>query len=121
MLYRIGLGLGILLAPAFAFAQSFSGTNLTSYINTVIDFINSTIVPLIIAVAVLLFIWGIFSYFILGASDEDKRKDGKTYMIYALIGFVLIVSVLGIIELLSEATGLQDGTINPPDVPAVGT
>lgn len=105
------------LLPMVAAAQV-EGSEIEGYLNSLIKFINETIIPFMIAIAVLVFIWGIFQYFILGASDEGKREKGKDLMIWGIIGFVLMVSITGIIALFSGATGLND-TLQTDDYPKV--
>ena len=73
-------------------------TRLQGYSDSVITFTNFTLVPLLIAIAFIVFLWGIYNYFIWGANSEDKRKEGKNFVFYAVIGFVIIFSLWGIIH-----------------------
>ena len=107
---------GLNFLPLVAFAQ-FGGGGLTNYMQSIVTFINNVIIPLIIAAAVLVFIWGMFSFFILGASDEEKKQKGKDLMMWGLIGFVVMFSLLGIINLLVDAVGLKGGTLGTPQIP----
>ncbi len=105
------------LAPMVALAQF---GEVDSFINDIIDFINSSLIPLVFGVALLVFIWGMFKFFILGGGDEDSRKEGKQLMLWAVIGFVLMVSIWGIVNLISGGLGLNDeGLDNIPNTPAV--
>ena len=38
---------------------------------------------------------------------EDKQKEGKNLMIYATLGFVLIVVFWGVVNLLASSTGFE--------------
>ena len=74
-------------------------------IGNIIGFINGTLVPLILALAVLAFVWGVFRFFIV---DTEKAKDeGRDLMLYGLIGFVVIISFWGIVNLLVDTVGLD--------------
>lgn len=73
------------------------------------NLINQFLIPLFIAIAVLGFIWGVFKYFILGSDDEEKRKEGRSLMLYAIIGFVAIVALWGIVEFVAGAFGAEVG------------
>ncbi len=83
--------------PMLAFAQA---QNVQQLGDTVIRIINTTLVPLVFALAFIVFLWGVFQFFIAGASDEEKREGGKSLMIYGFIGFFVMVSVWGIVNLL---------------------
>jgi len=79
---------------------------LESFVQVIIDVINSTLVPLILALAFIVFIWGIFRYFI--ASTEETKEKGRDLMIYGLIGFFVIISVWGIVNLLTNTFRIGD-------------
>ncbi|MDB4992092.1 MAG: seg [Parcubacteria group bacterium] len=96
--------------PAFAFAQS-----ATQQVNSVqdlskfiIDFINNVAVPLVFALAFITFIIGVFIYFIAGASNQEKRDKGKDVMIYGIIGFFAMVSVWGLVHILTGSVSLNN-------------
>lgn len=111
----------IALTPLFAFAQSGDLGDLTSIFDAVLTFINNVLVPLVFALAFLMFIWGVFQYFILGSDDEGKRETGRSFMLYGIIGFVVMVSIWGIVNILSTGlfgTGADQGDIqNVPNAP----
>lgn len=107
------------LVPALAFAQ-FAGVD--NFVGNINLFINQRLVPLIFAIAFLVFLWGVFKYFILGGGDEGKREEGRQLMLYAIIGFVLMVSIWGIVNLLSSGLDLDDQEIqNIPNAPTSNT
>lgn len=90
-----------MLLPLLAFAQDSSG--LEGYINDIIGIINGVIIPAILVAAILVFIWGIFRFFILGAQDEESRGKGKDLMIWGILGFIIMVSIVGIVNLITAA------------------
>ncbi len=71
------------------------------------DLVNNFLIPFMIALAVLGFIYGVFLFFIMGSSDEEKRAQGRSLMLYALLGFVAIVALWGIVTFLAEAFGFN--------------
>lgn len=88
------------------------GLNLTlvsSWSNSIKTFINTILVPLLIAVAFIVFLYGVFNYFILGGADEEKRTKGRTYIMYGIIGFVIIFSFWGIVNVVASLFGLGSG------------
>jgi hypothetical protein len=105
------------LAPSFAFAAAADFTYFTSIIAKVSDIIN-TLIPIVLALALLLFLWGMFQYFILGGGDEGKRETGRSYMIYGLIGLAVMVAVWGLVNLLISIVGVSAGTsVTVPVIP----
>lgn len=98
--------------PMLAFAQI---QDIQDLGDTFISIINTVLVPLIFALAFIVFLWGVFQYFIAGAGDEEKRDAGKSLMIYGLIGFFVMVSVWGLVNLLVGTFNLDSQL--PPDYP----
>ncbi|OGI63921.1 hypothetical protein A2914_02275 [Candidatus Nomurabacteria bacterium RIFCSPLOWO2_01_FULL_41_21] len=81
----------------------------------------NTIMPILIALAVVYFIWGVASY-ILAGDDEGKSK-GRDKMIMGLIGLVVIVSIWGLVSILKNTFGLSNpsqGTVQIPCIPSPG-
>jgi hypothetical protein len=110
------------LLPVVVFAQrsgdaTFGGIG--TFITNIGTFINSTLIPFVFALALLAFIWGMFQYFIFGGSDEGSQEKGKQLMLYAIAGFVLMVSIWGIVNMISGGLGFSGtNTIQQiPDVP----
>jgi len=81
------------------------------------DLVTNILIPLVLALALLLFIWGVIQYFILGAGDEGKRETGRAYMLYAIIGLVAIVAVWGLVNLVLQILGV--GVAGPPPPPGI--
>lgn len=102
--------------PVLAFAQTNIG-NFEDVKNTLLYLINSIFVPVIFALAFVVFIWGVFKYFILGASGDDK-KEALNLILYGLVGFFLMLSVWGLVNVLTGT--FRFGENNPPvDLPGV--
>lgn len=65
-----------------------------------------SIIPFLMSLAVVGFIWGVIQYF-LNPDNEEKRKKGKAYIIWGLIGLFVIVSMWGLVALLSDTFGIR--------------
>ena len=96
------------------------GGDFQRLLENILEFINAVLIPFIIGIGFLVFVWGMFRYFIAGGADEGKREEGKNLMIYATLGFVLIVIFWGIVNLLASSTGLEDDK-RLEDIPQVPT
>ena len=106
------------LAPVLVFAQSNAGNlkGLEILIGNILRFMNGILIPAIIALALFVFIWGMFKTFILGGHDEEKQDEGKKLMMYGIAGFVLILSIGGIVNLLANSLGFTNSQIIPPSI-----
>jgi hypothetical protein len=104
-----------LFVPMLAFAQD--ATYFTNFIRQLLDFVEAAI-PFVFALAFLVFIWGMFKAFILGGSDPEKQNEGKQLMLYAIVGFVIMVSLWGVVNLVIGVFGVNSGdTVRIPSLP----
>ena len=120
----------IFLLPMVAAAQGgglaggqAAGTNsFGAFIQGLTVLVNTFLIPFFIALCVLGFIWGVYKFFIMGSSDEDKRSEGRQLMLYAFIGFVAIVALWGIVGFLVSAFGFAEdtGSLRTPSGPSTG-
>ena len=117
-----------LFAPVFFVnAQSSGGfsadNDFKDFLTEILEFINETLIPFIIGIGFLVFVWGMFKYFIYGGANDDEKEKGKSLMIWATLGFVLIVIFWGVVNLLASSTGLDRdsdrGLENVPQVPGL--
>lgn len=102
--------LSILLVPSFSFAQRSIG----ELAETAIDWINRGVI-ILITVATLFFIWAVIGY--IREKDPAKMKERQKQMINGIIGLFVIVSVWGIIGILSRSLGTDNRGIATPPCP----
>lgn len=72
--------------------------------NLIADIVRLIIQPLIyliMAVALVYFIWGA-AEFILKADEPEARKKGKAHLLWGIIGFFVMVSILSILSVLAK-------------------
>lgn len=62
--------------------------------------INDSVIPLIFALAVVVFVWGTVNFFILNSDDEKKREQGRQFMIWGIIALAVMLSVWGLVRIL---------------------
>ncbi len=74
-------------------------------------------VPVIIALAVVVFLWGVLK-FVTAAGDEEKRKEGRGFIIWGLVGVAVMILLWAIIAWLASAFGLSY-TATPPVIPTL--
>ncbi len=115
VLTTISISGALYLIPVAALAQ-FGGID--DFIGNIAKFINDVLVPVVFALAFLMFLWGVFKFFFWGGGDATKRAEGQQLMLWAVIGFLLMVSIWGVVNLLSKGFGLDTETIRQiPDAP----
>jgi hypothetical protein len=68
----------------------------------------SYVVPALITIAVIYFIWGVITF--MGSSDEESKKMARTKIINGLIGLFVIVAFWGIIAIVKQTFGVGNST-----------
>jgi hypothetical protein len=124
-------GLVLSFSPVLALAQGigFGGTssnacnygrvtgNLFGFICRIGEFLNA-VVPVLIALAVVYFVWGVISYVI--SDDEEAKAKGKDRIIYGIIGLAVIIGLWGLVNLVRNTLDLNNTqNVNLPTVPVV--
>ena len=113
-------GIGSFFAPLFALAVTQACTVTHDTIEGILckaRSILNTIVPLLVTLGVVYFVWGVVQYIMTG--DEAKKKEGRTKMIYGIIGLVVIITMWGIVGLITNTFGVSGAyTFDLPDIPA---
>ncbi len=112
-------GFASFIFPVVAAAQYFGPID--GFLGRVVGFINGVLVPLIFTLALLFFIYGMFKYFIANGDSDSDRETGRELMISAVIGFVLMVSISGIVNLVACGLHAVLGGNSAPTLPGVPT
>ena len=98
------------LVPFFASAQS-----IESLAERAIEWINRGVI-ILITVATLFFIWAVIGY--IREKKPEEMKNKQKQMINGIIGLFVIVSVWGIIGIVSRSLGTDNrGIVTPPCPP----
>ena len=83
-----------------------SGPKLGELINYVTCLINKSVIPLIVALAVAMFMWGVVQY-VINSDEEAKKEKGKQFMIWGIIGLVVMVAVWGLVKIVGSTFGIE--------------
>lgn len=100
---------GALLLPLTSFAAL---GNIDSLITDIGNIVNK-IIPILFAVALLVFFWGLIKYLLGGAEDKDKAKN---LMIWGVVALFVMASVWGLVRFIGDAVGVNQDTaprVNP--------
>ena len=99
-----------LFGPLAAFAAA-AGT-VQDVLHNVGKVIN-TATPIVVALALLGFFWGLALY-VFGTSNDDKRKKGLSVMVWGVIALFVMLSVFGIVNIIQNTLGVQQGSVTVP-------
>ncbi len=118
-------GFALLAAPLLTFAQTTgskpsvcTGGQITTIQSLIckLNEILGAILPLLIALGVVYFVWGVISFVI--ASDEEAKTTGRDRMIWGIVGLVVIVGLWGLVRIVTNTFGINNVTnITLPTVP----
>ena len=81
-------------------------TELNAFLARVVAQIINPIILLLSAGAFVAFLWGVFE-FVRNAGDETKRAEGRSAIMWGLIGLVIIFGAYGIINLALGTFGID--------------
>lgn len=102
---------------ALAAAASTDFTPFEEFVSSLGVIINM-LIPIAVALAVLLFFWGLATY-IFASGDPGQRESGREKMIWGVIALFIIVSIWGIVGWIGSILGIGQGGTAP--VPGVAT
>lgn len=86
------------IAPLTVYAQ---GLTFAGLVNLILRQIIDPLIRILVALAIVYFIWGVVKYISHGG-DENKRTEGYKTMIYGVIALFVIVSVWGLVAVLQN-------------------
>jgi hypothetical protein len=108
---------GVLALPFAAFAVQ-GQNNIPNLFNFALNIINGVLVPLVFAVAFIVFLFQIYNYFIAGGAQPEKVDEGKKFLAWSLVGFTVMFSIWGLVNLLIGTLPF-DSNARPP-IPTFG-
>lgn len=91
-------------------------TNLKGLILASHDVIN-TLLVILVALALLYFMWGLAKMIFRVAGDEKAIEEGKRIMLWGIISLFVMVSVWGIVNFLADSFGFLERGGGPPAYP----
>lgn len=111
------------LAPAMALAQTGGApTACSTSVSTIGDIlcrfsgILNAVLPVLIALGVVYFVWGVITYVV--GSDEEAKKAGRDRIIFGIIGLAVIIGLWGLVHILTNTFTLTNTSqITLPTVP----
>ena len=119
----LGIGIGgtppIPQLPGGGLAPAAGGSALIAIITKIGGWISS-IVTLLIGLALVLFLWGIARYIASGA-DEERRTEARRLIVYGVIGLFSMVAIWGLVYFVGAplGVGIGGGVTPPPQITSI--
>ena len=107
--FSIGFGSGAGMGGQFACGAS----NICQVASTIINVINNVLVPVIFALAFIVFLYGVAKSYIFSAGDEEAVSKGHKLILWGIIAFVVMISLWGLVNVVANTFGLY-GVGAPP-------
>ena len=113
------IGFSVLVAiPSFTFAADAAQPirSIQDIFAAIITILENSIIPIIVGLAVVTFLIGVLK-FIRSAGEEKARSEGKQFMLWGIIGLAVMVSVWGLVGIVTGTLGIEAGlpTVDPSD------
>jgi hypothetical protein len=89
--------------------------DIQTYIINILGFLDFTLLPFIIAIGLLFFIWNGVKYFVFQSATEEGRDSAKRLMIYGIAAFILSLSLWGIVNLTIATLYITSTEMPCPD------
>jgi hypothetical protein len=111
----LGVSVASFLMPVVVFAQDLAaqcavvgGGTLDSFACRIYSIVR-IVIPLLILIAVAVFIYGVFNFI---KSEGDDKAKGKIQMMNGIIGFAVILGLWGLVSILLNTFGVGGGSVN---------
>jgi hypothetical protein len=90
-----------------------------SFLARINDAILFPLITLLMAVALLIFLYGAFEY-VRGAQNDGDRETGRTHLLYGTIGMLVMLSALAILTIAAGTFGLENELYDAQDASSFG-
>jgi uncharacterized membrane protein len=81
-------------------------------LNLVIGCVLSPLVYLIIGASVIVFLYGVFKFI---RAEGDDKQAGREFIIWGIVGLFVMVSVWGLVSILSNTFNINNTSITVPN------
>jgi hypothetical protein len=77
-----------------------------SLVDKIEEAILFPLITLLLAVALLMFLWGAFEY-VYNADSDAGRDTGRRHMLWGVIGLLVMISALAILRIVASTFGVD--------------
>ncbi len=98
---------------------TYTFTNISSLFRFFTCLIQRLFLPLCFTMAILVFVWGTVQF--MRASDSAEKEQGQQFMLWGVIGFAVMLSLWGIVNLFGVTFHTSNVVPTVPVMPAPST
>lgn len=114
-IYKISFVSMVFMIPALTFAQYFNKTD--SMLDSLGKIIKDKLIPLLFALALLLFFWGLVKY--IWSLSSGSKEEGKNIMVWGIIALTVMISVWGLVNFIRKSLDLDNPGSNSITIPTI--
>lgn len=81
-------------------------SNICQVASTILYIINYVLVPVLFALAFIVFLYGIAKAYIFSGGDPAKVSEGHKLLMWGIIAFVVMISLWGLVNVVANTFGL---------------
>ena len=96
---------GLAIFPLVTFAAT-EAKDLRYLVTLALGYFNIAI-SFIISLGILMFVWNVYRYFIAGSDNGELKKEAGLYVMWSVIGFFVILSIWGLVNILLKTFKLD--------------
>ena len=77
----------------------------------------STILPILIAVELIIFMIGIMRFYMTPDSSSERSASGNAFLVFGVVSLFVTVAILGLVAVIQNTVGVSSGgSITPPQL-----
>lgn len=84
-----------------------------SWAGSIIGLINYVLIPVLLAVAFFIFLYGVMKAYVFSKGDMGAVGKGHMLVLWGAVGFAIVLSVWGLVALVGSTFGLYAGGAAP--------
>ncbi len=81
------------------------GTNTRTIVKSIVCLLEDSVVPLLFALAVAIFIWGTVKF--IATNDSAEKEQGRQFMIWGIVALAIMFCMWGLVNLFNVTFGVQ--------------
>ncbi|OGI82222.1 hypothetical protein A3I95_00610 [Candidatus Nomurabacteria bacterium RIFCSPLOWO2_02_FULL_44_12] len=89
------------------FSPTIAYADFNSFLININAQIVNPIINVLFALAIALFLWGLFE-FLANQSNEEKRTEGKSHMLWGVVGLAIMLGVFTIMNIILNTIGVKN-------------